>query len=78
MSAAAEAKPSIVSHALLGDQVLPLATFSSEGRDGIIFADWYEQLELNAGLMQVAKPCQACQIQADGRPTNEQIYTGAN
>ena len=50
MSAAAEAEPSIVSHALLGNQVPLLATFFSEGRDGVIFADWYEQLELIAGL----------------------------
>ena len=50
VSAAAEAEPSSSSHAMLANQVPPLATFSGEDRDGVTFADWHEQLELIAGL----------------------------
>ena len=39
-----------ISHALLANQVPPLANFFGEDRDGVTFADWYEQLELIACL----------------------------
>ena len=51
VSAAAVTEPSIVAgHAMLANQVPPLAAFSGEEKDGITFGDWHEQFELVAGL----------------------------
>ena len=51
VSAAAGTEPSIVAgHAMLANQVPPLAAFSGEEKDGITFGDWHEQFELVAGL----------------------------
>lgn len=50
MSAAAGSEPGAVSHAMLVNQVPPLAVFSGEDKDCITFRDWHEQLELVAGL----------------------------
>ena len=46
VSAAAGSESSTASHAMLGNQVPPLAAFSGEEKDGITFRDWHEQLEL--------------------------------
>ena len=50
VSAAAGSESSTASHAMLANQVPPLAAFSGEEKDGITFRDWHEQLELVAGL----------------------------
>ena len=50
VSAAVGSESSTASHAMLADQVPPLAAFSGEEKDGITFRDWHEQLELVAGL----------------------------
>ena len=44
VSAAAEAEGSIASHAMLANQVPPLATYSGEDRDGVTFSDRRESL----------------------------------
>ena len=48
--AAVGSESSTVSHAMLANQVPPLAAFSGEEKDSITFRDWHEQLELVAGL----------------------------
>lgn len=50
VSAAEGVETSVVSHAMLANQVPPLATFSGEDRDGVTYSDWHEQLELVAGI----------------------------
>ena len=50
MSAAVGSESSTTSHAMLTNHVLPIAAFSGEEKEGIIFRDWHEQLELVAGL----------------------------
>ena len=50
VSAAAEPEPNTVGQAMLANQVPLLTTFSGEGRDGVTYSDWHEQLKLIAGL----------------------------